>query len=245
MIVMVNEIEFSICIPNFNYRKYLELTCKSVLEQNYSNYEIIIADNQSTDGSIEFIEDVASENQSIKYTINPTNLGFAGNLEKVTSKATGKYFILLSSDDLMNKGALTSYKKLASLVESKNWVIGSSVYKIDSENKIYERCTPDYSFWNESDIDPELSVRMHQTIYKVKANEMLRRCLVTMGNPYYFLTVCYPATMFNKVGGYGGGRMYNPDKWFNWKLFAEAEEVYLIDEPLFSYRWHKQNAISH
>lgn len=38
--------------------------------------------------------------------------------------------------------------------------------------------------------------------------------------------------------------MYNPDKWFNWKLFSEADAVYLIDESLFSYRWHEQNQLS-
>lgn len=38
--------------------------------------------------------------------------------------------------------------------------------------------------------------------------------------------------------------MYNPDKWFNWKLFSEARYVYLVDEPLFSYRWHQQNQVA-
>ena len=64
---------------------------------------------------------------------------------------------------------------------------------------------------------------------KVPAKEMLQRSLAVMGNPYYFLTVCYPCELHHKVGGYSGGRMYNPDKWFNWKLFEQAEFVFLID----------------
>ena len=109
---MTVEPMFSICIPNFNYARYLKLTCESVLAQESCNYEIVIADNHSTDGSIEFIKEIAGAHQSIKYVINSSNFGFSGNLEKVTSQATGKYFILLSSDDLMNKGALMRYKKL-------------------------------------------------------------------------------------------------------------------------------------
>ncbi len=234
---------FSICIPNFNYGRYLKLTCESVLAQESKNYEIVIADNRSTDGSIEFIEAFAENNASVRFTINPVNLGFAGNLEKVTSLASGTHYILLSSDDLMNPGALSSYEKLIQLTGETS-IIGSSVVKVNSAGEIFERCTPDAQFWIATDIDQALSSNMGVTIYKVQAVEMLRRCLTTMGNPYYFLTVCYPASLFRKAGGYGGGRMYNPDKWFNWKLFSEADYVYLIDEPLFSYRWHQQNQVA-
>ena len=234
---------FSICIPNFNYGQYLKLTCESVLAQESKTYEIVIADNQSTDGSIKFIEDFANVNPFVRFTINPVNLGFAGNLEKVTSLAQGAHYILLSSDDLMNQGALSSYEKLIRLTGEES-IIGSSVVKVNSAGEIFERCIPDPQFWKERDIDQELSANMGCRIYKVKATEMLRRCLTTMGNPYYFLTVCYPASLFKKVGGYGGGRMYNPDKWFNWRLFTEAEFVFLIDEPLFSYRWHQQNQVA-
>jgi glycosyltransferase involved in cell wall biosynthesis len=235
---------FSICIPNFNYARYLKLTCESVLEQDSQNYELVIADNQSTDGSIAWIKNFARTHSSTKFTINPTNLGFASNLEKVTSLASGSNFILLSSDDLMNQGALSTYEKFISLTGFKNCVLGSSVFKVDSEGKVIERCVPEAKFWWASDIDPTLSLKMSHTVYAVKASEMLRRCLTSMGNPYYFLTVCYSTTLFEKVGGYGGGRMYNPDKWFNWKLFSEADTVYLIDAPLFSYRWHQQNQVA-
>ena len=240
----VEPILFSICIPNFNYGRYLKLTCESVLAQESTSYEIVIADNRSTDDSIAFIEGFAKSHNLVRYTINPSNLGFAGNLEKVTALARGQFFILLSSDDLMNSGALNSYEKLIRFTGGKDCVVGSSVFKVDSDGKIFERCTPDPQFWKEADIDQELSSKMEQTIYSVKATEMLRRCLATMGNPYYFLTVCYPTGLFEKVGGYSGGRMYNPDKWFNWKLFSEADNVYLIDEPLFSYRWHQQNQVA-
>jgi hypothetical protein len=47
--------------------------------------------------------------------------------------------------------------------------------------------------------------------------------------------------VYEKVGGYGGGRLYNPDKWFHWKIMAELDFVYYIDTPLFQYRWHQNN----
>lgn len=236
--------QFSICIPNFNYLSYLTLTCQSVTTQSYPNFEILISDNQSTDGSIDFIEDFRKSNDHVKVNINPVNLGFSANLEKVTSLASGKFFILLSSDDLMNAGCLQQYAKLIKACNNDRIVVGSSVFKIDSGGSVIERSLPDPEFWKESDIDQMLSEAMGVRVYKVPAKEMLQRCLAVMGNPYYFLTVCYPAELYHKVGGYSGGRMYNPDKWFNWKLFAQAEFVFLIDEPLFSYRWHTQNQVA-
>ena len=41
--------------------------------------------------------------------------------------------------------------------------------------------------------------------------------------------------------GYGGQRLMNPDKWFNWKALSVAEHACVIDAPLFSYRVHNAN----
>lgn len=236
---------FSICIPNFNYLNYLQLTCQSVLSQSFTDFEIQISDNQSEDGSIDFIKDFSKSKSNVKININPSNLGFSTNLEKATEGASGEYYILLSSDDLMNDGALASYSKIIDLCSpNRKVVIGSSVWRIDSEGKKIERSTPDPNFWRAMDIDDSLSEAMGYSVYKVMASEMLKRSLGVMGNPYYFLTVCYSNELFRQVGGYSGGRMYNPDKWFNWKLFSEADYILLIDEPLFSYRWHTQNQVA-
>ena len=48
----MKNIKFSICIPNYNYGSYIGETIKSVLNQTYENYEIIVVDNASTDDSI-------------------------------------------------------------------------------------------------------------------------------------------------------------------------------------------------
>ena len=47
---------FSICIPNYNYGRYIGETIQSILNQTYQNFEIIVTDNASTDNSVKEIK---------------------------------------------------------------------------------------------------------------------------------------------------------------------------------------------
>ena len=106
---------FSICIPNFNYGKYIGDTIKSVLSQSYQNFEIIIVDNASTDDSVAIVK--SFKDPRIKLYENNYNIGFAPNLQKVTALAKNEFINLLSSDDQMKPNALETY---AGIIKSRN-----------------------------------------------------------------------------------------------------------------------------
>jgi len=237
---------FSICIPNFNYATYMDITLSSLKSQTVDNFEVLIADNASTDHSVEIIKKHKENGLPIQYVINPTNIGFAGNLDKVGVLSKAPWMIMLSSDDVVNTNALEVYSRFISLKGyDKNYAFCSTFEKIDSEGKFLEFLSPaKSSIWFKSDIDAELTMQMGFDVYKVKAGEMLRRCLTRFLNPFNFASTCYPKEVYEKVGGYGGGRLYNPDKWFHWKIMAELDDVYYLDNPLFQYRWHNSNQTS-
>jgi len=75
-------------------------------------------------------------------------------------------------------------------------------------------------------------------VRSIPAGTLLRRSLELLRSPLPFATTCYPRSLHDAVGGYAGGRLVNPDKWFLWKLLAVAETVYVIDHPMFEYRVH-------
>ncbi len=234
--------KFSLCIPNFNYARYLGRTLESVLNQAQADFEICVADNNSTDDSQALIRDFAAKDPRIKYRFNPSNVGFSDNLLVASEMAVGDWHILLSSDDLINPGALDFYQKFIRTIGDKSrFAFSATCDKIDGQDVKIGYLGPRSKVWRSEDIDRRLSEEMGCTVYRVASAEMMRRCLSSFYGFFNFASACYPATAYAAAGGYFGGRMYGPDKWFHWRLLTQLEEVFFIDAPLFSYRWHDQN----
>jgi len=231
--------KFSICIPNYNYEQYLGRTLQSVREQTHQDFEIVIADNASTDRSVAIAK--AFDDARIQVAVNACNVGFAGNLDRAGRMATGDVMIMLSSDDLMRPDALATYEEVFRAVSSDRSVLCATADRIDAQDRLTGRIEPDPELWREEDRIPELEEIAGAPVYRVEADELLRRCLVTMKNPFNFLATAYPCVLYQDVEGYGGGRLINPDKWFHWKLLTVADAAYFIDRPLFAYRWHDNN----
>jgi glycosyltransferase involved in cell wall biosynthesis len=234
-------VKFSICIPNYNYEQFVGRTIESVLSQTNPNWELVVADNSSTDDSVKVIE--SFEDERIRFKVNNCNVGFAGNLDQVGRMATGDLMIMLSSDDLMREPALQVYKSLFEALGGQNTraIICSTMDKIDADDNIIGNISARPILWNENDLDPELGQMTNSAVYRVDAKDMLRRCLETMQNPFNFASTCYPAGLYHELEGYGGGRLICPDKWFHWRLLDIADVAIFVDRPLFAYRWHASN----
>ncbi len=85
----------SIIVVNWNGRRYLEECLSALLAQTYSPYEIILVDNGSSDGSVEF---VAQRFQEVKIIENGENLGFAAGNNVAIRQARGDYIVTLNND---------------------------------------------------------------------------------------------------------------------------------------------------
>jgi FkbM family methyltransferase len=94
---------FSVIISNFNYDKYIAGAIKSVLEQTFTKFELIVVDDGSTDGSRDII---GSFNDERIKTIFKSNGGQASAFNAGFECATGKYVAFLDSDDLFDSDKL-------------------------------------------------------------------------------------------------------------------------------------------
>ncbi len=87
--------KIAVVILNWNGRKFLEEFLPSVIEHSVNDAEIIIADNASTDDSIEFLE---KNFPQVRIIVNDQNYGFAEGYNMALAKVEADYFILLNSD---------------------------------------------------------------------------------------------------------------------------------------------------
>ena len=92
----------SVVMLNYNGLKYLKRTIPPILKLDYPNYEFIIVDNGSTDGSIEFIKTF----KKIKLIENGENLGYSKGKNIGVKNAKGEYVLLLDNDILIKNKSL-------------------------------------------------------------------------------------------------------------------------------------------
>lgn len=89
----------SIIMPSYNTAQYIEKTIKSVLDQKYTNWELIIVDDCSTDNTDEVVKKYLNDKR-IKYLKNEQNSGAAISRNRALRAARGQWIAFLDSDDL-------------------------------------------------------------------------------------------------------------------------------------------------
>ena len=87
----------SVCIPSYNYAHYLGGCIRSVLDQTYEDWELVIVDNRSSDNTGEVVRSFSDPR--IRFFENDRNIGLVGNWNRCVSLATGEYVTILPADD--------------------------------------------------------------------------------------------------------------------------------------------------
>ncbi|MGH2414575.1 MAG: glycosyltransferase family 2 protein, partial [Microcystaceae cyanobacterium] len=91
----------SIGLPVFNGENYLREAIDSVLAQTFTDFELIISDNASTDRTEEISQAYVAKDKRIHYYRNEQNLGVVGNLNRIMELPAGEYFQWLSHDNIL------------------------------------------------------------------------------------------------------------------------------------------------
>ncbi|HOI55240.1 MAG TPA: glycosyltransferase family 2 protein [Phycisphaerae bacterium] len=89
----------SIGVPVYNGERFLRDTLNGLLAQEFSDVEILISDNASTDGTEAIAREFAAREPRVTYCRNTENLGAARNFELLVERARGTYFIWASAHD--------------------------------------------------------------------------------------------------------------------------------------------------
>lgn len=89
----------SVCIPTYKYAHYLPEAIESVLSQDFTDFELIIIDDNSPDHSREVIERYARRDTRIVWSVNDCNVGMVANWNLCLKRARGEYVRFLFGDD--------------------------------------------------------------------------------------------------------------------------------------------------
>ena len=101
----------SIIVPVYNAEKFLEDTIKTVQNQTYKNWELLLVDDCSTDDSTKIIKSAGEQDERIKLIELKENSGAAIARNTGIEKAKGRYIAFLDADDLWNIEKLTKQIK--------------------------------------------------------------------------------------------------------------------------------------
>lgn len=121
---------YSIITINYNNREGLEKTIESVVNQSFKNYQYIIIDGGSTDGSVEVIEKYASQ---INYWVSEQDKGIYHAMNKGILQAHGEYVIFMNSGDCFYDSTVLDWVFQQGLQEDicigKVWCVGRNIIK--------------------------------------------------------------------------------------------------------------------
>lgn len=202
----------SVIMPAYNAEKYIETAIECILNQTYANWELLIADDASTDNTFEIIKKHASQNVRIKYYQNSTNIGYLKTWNKLIEIAQGNFITFLDADDLC------TYDRIEILY---NYLRGNPDIKIVGSN---------------IDIVSENGEPVRKKEYPV-SSEIINKNLLTPTFPFCGSAVMITKEVYQKAGGYR--EYYNRLGWedHDWlirccMIFKAAN----VDRYLYSYR---------
>jgi glycosyltransferase involved in cell wall biosynthesis len=134
----------SVIVANYNYDQYIGAAIESILAQTYTNYELVICDDGSTDLSVSVVNKYISNDQRIKL-IKKNNGGQASALNEAYKNSQGQIICILDADDTFTPNKLDLTRKW--FIE--NPISGMFVHKvvqIDAYGRIISGPKPDYLF---------------------------------------------------------------------------------------------------
>ena len=124
----------SIIMPVYNVEKFIAEAIESILDQTYTNFELIIVDDCSTDRTVSIINEYRKKDNRIVFLRNEKNLKICKTLNKAWKQAKGQYILRMDGDDISD---VSRIEKMLNYIKSNNVdLIGSYAVSIDEEGNI-------------------------------------------------------------------------------------------------------------
>jgi glycosyltransferase involved in cell wall biosynthesis len=230
-----NTPKVSVLLPNYNYRRFLKERIQTILDQTFSDWELVIVDSYSNDGAWELIQEFAAKDSRIQISQAPREGIYAG-LNRCIRLARGEYVYVATSDDTMLPDCLE--KMVAALEQHPKCDLCHTCLRIiDEEGK--ERASPDWRQFQAARFYGDFVDKFH---IRFAPYDGILHCALYM--VYSSLTqLLIRRTVFEKVGLFRTDQGSIAD--FEWGMRAALVcNILHLPETLATWRVHPAQATS-
>jgi glycosyltransferase involved in cell wall biosynthesis len=207
--------KISVVMPVYNAFNYVEESIKSILNQTYTDFELIILNDKSTDNSLDILKKMAASDQRIILVDKEKNSGPAVVRNQGVEMSKGNYIAFMDADDISLPNRFEKQIQL-----------------LDNHPEI-EVCGSWFTLFGESIEDQQIEHYENHDDLKV---HFLNECYI--GNP----TVMCRKEVFKS--GQFDGTYFPMDDYELWARLIAKHHFYNIQESLLRYRWHETNISS-
>lgn len=217
-------------MPVFNNERYFPLAVKSIIEQDYNQWELIIIDDGSTDQT-PFIADEIAENDSRITVVHQENKWIYASFNRGIELAKGDYIYILNSDDRMRQGSLKIMAEKAGLYDPD--VIWTKVlrHECDEQQNII---TYDIGGWGEQ-IKQEIFYPDEKAVHK-SWPQLLSTALMQNQANLYRAEIMKKHKFRTDV--------YGADTLYNISIAVDVKSALIIKEPVYDFFRYKQDKMN-
>lgn len=216
---------FSIIVPVYNVEDYLDTCLKSILAQSFTDYEVIVVNDGSTDSSKKICEYYTHKYSHIKL-IDKINGGLSDARNYGIDNAQGEYLIFLDSDDFWNYDlALEEINKIINQNKELDLIIFGHTQFDDGEVNIKETVFPTLQIKG-GEFEADLDYLIEKKIYKAAAWDKVVKKSILVNNQIYF--------PINKI---------HEDAVFLSSLVLRLDNIYFSDKKIYNYRYNMNGSL--
>lgn len=216
----------SVIIPVYNCEDYLETCLNSVLNQSFSDFEVILVDDGSKDDSLKICNYFASEHSNIK-VFHQQNKGAASARNKGILEACGEYIHFIDSDDKLPDSEWVYKEVFDAIGKLKPDIIFSLRERFDEKMKHIEDTQQPYIQNGPLDSNILYTVLKHKYTLTMTCpvNKIIKRLLLIENDLYFF-----------------EGLHHEEDEWLP-RVISKAKSAFFYNEILYCVR-HRADSLS-
>lgn len=219
-------VEVSVVIPIYNVEDYLEECLDSIVNQTFTDLEIICVNDGSKDNSLEILKEYAKKDDRI-IVIDQENGGHAVATNVGMDRATGKYLFLMDSDDKLKLDAIELTYNAAE-EKQVDFVLFQAINYDDEKDEFYE--AENYSMNAVAD-------KVGDNIFSID----------DIGETSFEIAVTPWTKLYNRQFiedshiRFAEGLIFE-DNIFFWEVLLQAKRIYFLREHLFYRRWYESSS---